>query len=140
MQDLRIHSRRSSVFSEIWKGDAPAIGWRTRHRAWGHILQSTIFQEGHDFVAVIEMPGMSRDDLELKAKGNTIRISGKKSIAYGDKVSIHRRERVAGNFDRTISVPVQIDPDAIKAELSDGILILHIPRAEGDKPRTIAIT
>jgi HSP20 family protein len=99
-----------------------------------------IFQEGHDFVAIIEMPGMSGDDLELKAKGNTIRISGKKSIAYGDKVSIHRRERVAGNFDRTITVPVQIDPDAIKAELSDGILILHVPRAESDKPRTIAIT
>ena len=99
-----------------------------------------VFQEGHDFVAIIEMPGMSRDDLELKAKGNTIRISGKKSIAYGDKVSIHRRERVAGNFDRTITVPVRIDPDAIKAELSDGILILHVPRAESDKPRTIAIT
>ena len=98
-----------------------------------------VFQEGHDFVAIIEMPGMSRDDLELKAKGNTIRISGKKSIAYGDKVSIHRRERVAGNFDRTITVPVPIDPDAIKAELSDGILILHIPRAERDKPRTITI-
>ena len=83
---------------------------------------------------------MSRDDLELKAKGNTIRISGKKSIAYGDKVSIHRRERVGGNFDRTITVPVQINSDAIKAELSNGILILNIPRAESDKPRTIAIT
>jgi len=98
-----------------------------------------VFQEGHDFVAIIEMPGMSRDDLELKAKGYTIRISGKKSIACGDKMSIHRRERVAGNFDRTITVPVPIDPDAIKAELSDGILILHIPRAESDKPRTITI-
>jgi HSP20 family protein len=78
-------------------------------------------------------------DLQLQAKENTITISGKKPVVYGDKVSIHRRERVAGNFDRTITVPVRIDPTGIKAELRDGILALFIPRAESDKPRAIKI-
>ena len=87
----------------------------------------------------MELPGVDKGDLELKAKENTIRISGKKSVAYGDKVSVHRRERLAGNFDRTIAVPVQIDPSGIKAELRDGILALYIPRAESDKPRAIKI-
>jgi HSP20 family protein len=98
-----------------------------------------VFQEGHDFVAIIELPGVGKGDLEMQAKDNTIAISGKKSVAYGDKVSIHRRERVAGNFDRTITVPVKIDPNGIKAELRDGILALYIPRAESDKPRAIQI-
>ncbi|MFI5014692.1 MAG: Hsp20/alpha crystallin family protein [Hyphomicrobiales bacterium] len=98
-----------------------------------------VFQQGHDFVAIVELPGVGKDDLELKAKENTITISGKKTVAYGDKVSVHRRERVAGNFNRTITLPVQIDPDGIKAELRDGILALSIPRAESDKPRTIKI-
>ncbi|MGC1575924.1 MAG: Hsp20/alpha crystallin family protein [Beijerinckiaceae bacterium] len=98
-----------------------------------------VFQQGHDFVAIVELPGVDKGDLELKAKENTIRISGKKSVAYGDKVSVHRRERLAGNFDRTIAVPVQIDPSGIKAELRDGILALYIPRAESDKPRAIKI-
>ena len=59
---------------------------------------------------------------------------------YGDKVSVHRRERVAGTFDRTITLPVQIDPEGIKAEFRDGILALHIPRAESDKPKSIKIS
>ena len=80
-----------------------------------------------------------RTDLELQAKESTIRISGKKSIDYGDKISAHRRERVAGTFDRLITVPVQIDPDGIKAEFRDGVLALFIPRAESDKPRAIKI-
>ena len=98
-----------------------------------------VFQTGHDFVAIVELPGVNKADLELQAKENTIRISGKKSIDYGDKVSAHRRERVAGTFDRLITVPVEIDPDRIKAEFCDGVLTLFIPRAESDKPRAIKI-
>ena len=45
----------------------------------------------------------------------------------------------AGEFDRTLTLPVQIDPDAIKAEYRDGILAIFIPRAESEKPRTIKI-
>jgi HSP20 family protein len=99
-----------------------------------------VFQQGHDFVAIVELPGVGKGDLELQAKENTIRISGKKSVVYGDKVSVHRRERVAGNFDRMITLPVQIDPNGIKADLRDGILALYIPRAESDKPRAIKIS
>jgi HSP20 family protein len=98
-----------------------------------------VFQQGHDFVAIVELPGVSTTDLELHAKESTIRISGKKSIDYGTKVSAHRRERVAGTFDRLITVPVQIDPDRIKAEFRDGVLVLFIPRAESDKPRAIKV-
>ena len=77
---------------------------------------------------------------EIEAKENTIRISGKKTIAYGEQASVHRRERVAGVFDRTLSVPIRIEPDGVKAEYRDGVLALLIPRAEADKPRTIKIS
>jgi HSP20 family protein len=99
-----------------------------------------VFQQGDDFVAVIELPGVDKNDLQIEAKQNTIRISGKKTIAYDQGASVHRRERVWGTFDRTISVPVQIDADGIRAEYRDGVLALFIPRAEHDKPRTIRIT
>jgi HSP20 family protein len=99
-----------------------------------------IFQQGHDFVAVVELPGVNKNDIQLEAKGDTLRISGKKTVDYGEKVSLHRRERVAGSFDRTIALPVEIDPDGIKAESRDGILAIFIPRTESDKPRSIAIS
>jgi HSP20 family protein len=47
---------------------------------------------------------------------------------------------VFGAFDRTISLPVQIDADAIRAEYRDGILALFIPRAASEKPRAITIS
>jgi HSP20 family protein len=99
-----------------------------------------VFQQGTDLLAIIELPGVEKSSLEVQAKENTIRIAGKKAIPYPEDVSVHRRERISGEFDRTISVPVQLDPDRIKAEYRDGILALFLPRSQGDKPRTITIS
>ncbi len=98
-----------------------------------------VFQQGDNLLAVLEVPGVAKSDLEIQAKGNAIRVSGKKAISYPEGVSVHRRERSAGRFDRTLTVPMQIDADAIKAEYRDGVLALLIPRAESDKPRTVPI-
>jgi len=98
-----------------------------------------VFQQGDNLVAVLEMPGVHKSDLEIQAKGNTIRISGKKAITYPEDVSLHRRERRWGSFDRSLTVPMQIKSDAVKAEYRDGILALFIPRAESDKSRSITI-
>ena len=108
--------------------------------AIGSFPPINIFQRGEDFVAIIELPGIDKNDLEIEAKENTIRVRGKKTIAYGEQASVHRRERISGVFDRTLSVPIQIEPDRIKAEYRDGILALFIPRAEADKPRSIKIS
>jgi len=98
-----------------------------------------VFQQGDDILAIIELPGIDSNDLQIQAKENTIRISGKKSVVYPNRVSVHRRERVFGEFDRTLTLPVNLDPDRVKAEYRDGILALFLPRAESDKPRTIKI-
>jgi HSP20 family protein len=118
-----------------------ASDWMGRGTAaMGSFPPTNIFQKGEDLVAIVELPGVDKNDLEIEAKENTIRIRGKKTIAYGEQASVHRRERVSGVFDRTLSVPIRIEPDRIKAEYRDGILALFIPRAEADKPRTIKIS
>ena len=99
-----------------------------------------VFQQGDDLVAIVELPGVKKEDLNVQAKENTIRIAGRKAIDYPENVSLHRRERLSGIFDRTLVVPMQIDPDGIKAEYNDGLLALFIPRAERDKPRNIQIS
>jgi HSP20 family protein len=99
-----------------------------------------VFQQGGELLAIIELPGIDKGSLQIEAKENTIRIAGKKTVSYPDGVSVHRRERVAGDFDRTISLPVQLEPDGIKAEYRDGILALFLPRSERDKPRTITVS
>src|SRR4029077_7634753 len=98
-----------------------------------------VSQRGDDLVAIIELPGINKEELNIQAKENTIRIAGRKRVDYPDDVSLHRRERLSGDFNRTLVVPMQIEPDGIKAEYNDGLLALFIPRAERDKPRTIEI-
>jgi HSP20 family protein len=99
-----------------------------------------VFQQGEEILAVIELPGVDKASLEIQAKENTIRIAGKKAIPFPDGVSVHRRERTSGEFDRTLSLAVQLNPDDIKAEYRDGILALYLPRSEREKPRSIKIT
>ncbi|MFY0614987.1 MAG: Hsp20/alpha crystallin family protein [Hyphomicrobiaceae bacterium] len=98
-----------------------------------------IFRKGDDFVAIVELAGVDKSDLDIQVKDNTLRLSGKKNRKDTEGVSTHRRERVFGTFDRTIQVPVRIDADGVKAEYRDGILALQIPRHEEDKPKKVAI-
>ena len=98
-----------------------------------------VFQQGDNILAIVELPGIEKSSIGVQAKENTIRISGKKAVSFPESKSVHRRERMFGEFDRTLALPIQIDPDHIKAEYRDGILALHLPRAERDKPRTIKI-
>lgn len=98
-----------------------------------------VFRKGDDLVVITEVPGICKSDVQIQVKGNTIRITGRKAVEYGEAAGLHRRERLAGNFDRAITVPVEIDPDGVRAECRDGILALYLTRAERDKPKTIAI-
>jgi HSP20 family protein len=107
--------------------------------AQGPFPPINVFQQGDNILAIVELPGVDKKDLQIQAKENAIRLSGKKVASFPDSASAHRRERVFGEFDRTLSLPIQIDPDGIKAEYHDGILALFLPRAERDKPRTIKI-
>jgi len=118
-------------FSSDWLGASTA----TR----GAYPPINVFQQGDDLVAIVEMPGLNKEDLNIQAKENTIRIAGEKAIDYPENVSLHRRERLSGVFDRTLVVPMHIDPDGIQAEYKDGLLALFLPRAEKDKPRSIEV-
>src|SRR3569623_832178 len=62
-----------------------------------------IFRKGDDIIAIIEVPGVRKSDLDIRIERNTLRISGSKSVEYGDKVALLRRERSAGRFDRAVT-------------------------------------
>lgn len=98
-----------------------------------------IFRQGDDLVVITELPGIKRQDVDVQVQGDRIRISGTKAIQYEEAASVHRRERIAGNFDRTIAIPIEVDIDRVKAEYRNGILAIFLPRAERNKPKSITI-
>jgi HSP20 family protein len=98
-----------------------------------------VFRKGDDFVVITEVPGIDKSNLEIQVQGNTLRIAGAKSVNYPEEASLHRRERLAGRFDRAVTLPVGIEADGVKAECRDGILVLLLPRAEREKPKSIKV-
>ncbi|WP_287798847.1 Hsp20/alpha crystallin family protein [Acidiphilium sp.] len=98
-----------------------------------------VFKKGDDFVVITEVPGVRKTDLNIQIKGRTIQLSGIKSTVYPENASFHRRECLQGDFDRAITLPVEIAEGGVKAECRDGILALYLPRAEHDKPRSIHV-
>ena len=98
-----------------------------------------VFEDKGDFVLVAELPGVKKEDLDIQVKGDTVRLRGKKAVEYADDASVHRRERVGGDFDRTLTLPAQLDVAKVAAEYRDGVLTLRLPRAESEKPRSVTI-
>jgi HSP20 family protein len=118
-----------------------ASDWlQDRTASLGPFPPINVFQQGDDILAIIELPGIEKDSLQIQAKDDAIRIAGRKVVTYPDTASVHRCERVSGEFDRTLSLPVRLNPDGIKAEYRDGILALFLPRSEQDRPRTVKIS
>ena len=87
-----------------------------------------------------EMPGVDPQDVEISAVGDELSLRGKVNAqepAEGETVL--RRERPAGEFQRTLQLPFRANTGAVKATFKNGILRISIPRSEEEKPRKIAI-
>lgn len=98
------------------------------------------FRRGDDYVLTMEMAGVKKEDLQIEVRGDTVRVHGKKAVDHGGgEKSVHRRERATGQFDRTVTLPAQIDAAKVTAEYRDGVLTVLLPRAESEKPRAVAI-
>ena len=117
--------------SSDWFG--PSTGSR------GGFPPVNVFQSDGKYVVIAELPGVRQEDINVEIDRNKVRLSGKKSIDYGDNISMHRRERQAGEFDRTLTLPFEIGVDEVQAEYRDGMLALRLPPAEAHKPRKVSI-
>lgn len=87
-----------------------------------------------------EMPGVDPKDVEISVVGDELSLRGKVNAqepAAGEAVL--RRERPAGEFQRTLQLPFRANTGAVKATFKNGILRVSIPRSEEEKPRKIAI-
>jgi HSP20 family protein len=97
-----------------------------------------ITQDENNFYLRAEVPGVKADELSITAVKNRLSIAGKREIPKEhERVSYHRKERAEGSFNRTMTLPVELDAERIEARYVDGILALTLPKAEETKPRQI---
>jgi HSP20 family protein len=106
-----------------------------------------LYETAGEFVLTAELPGLSRDQIEIHAEDSRVTIRGGRAAATsgGERSKdvpceqYHRVERGHGRFSRAFQLPEPIDVDAIAADLKDGVLTVTIPKAAGRAARRISV-
>jgi HSP20 family protein len=98
-----------------------------------------LYQNADDIVAMVELPGMRKEDIEISLHDGMLTISGerKEEKAEGEKAA--RTERFVGKFRRSVSLPTRVDMNKTGATYKDGILTVTLPKAEEAKPKQIQV-
>jgi len=93
------------------------------------------------YVVTAEIPGMKKEDLEIKIEGDTLTLKGeRKPVDGGEVASYHRRERATGIFQRSLTLPGKLDADNVKATYKDGVLRVNLRKTAAAMPKQIQIT
>lgn len=100
-----------------------------------------ISEDGDNVYVDALAPGVDPKTLDVSIKQNQLTISGeKKSLLSSVKsTAVHRSERSDGLFSRSITLPMEVAAEKVKASYQDGLLALVLPKAEAAKPRQIQV-
>ena len=98
-----------------------------------------LYETPVEYVLIAELPGLTRDQIDIQAEDNRIIIRGER----GGQVpcdNYHRVERGHGHFSRAFALPEAIDVEAVTADLKDGLLTVTIPKAADRGVRRVNVT
>ena len=96
--------------------------------------------DNHDLVVRAELPGMSREDIEVSVENSTLVLKGEKKFDGEVKDENYRRiERTYGAFHRSFTLPNTVDTTKVAADYKNGVLTVKLPFREEAKPRTINV-
>ncbi len=91
-------------------------------------------------VVTAELPGMNAADIRLSVQDNGLLIEGeRKEFKPKENETVHRAERRFGPFSRSVDLPFRVDAEKIRAVYANGVLSVHLPKHEAEKPRKIQI-
>lgn len=138
-------------FVERFFADFPRLPWPRIE--WGELWRPLrefefkvpavdVYDEGEAIVVKAELPGLTKDQVEVQISDRTLTIKGEKKRSEDVRESdYYRSERMYGAFTRTLSLPVEVKADAATATFKDGVLEIRLPKTEepGKRPRKIEI-
>ena len=96
--------------------------------------------DSHDLVLRAELPGMTREEIEVTVENSTLVLKGTKKFDSDVKDENYRRiERSYGTFHRSFTLPNTVDAAKVSADYKNGVLTVKLPFREEAKPRTINV-
>jgi len=122
-----------NAFTPILKEDEVVSMWHWKPKV-------DVYDNDTHIVIKAELPGLDKKNIDVNVNGKFLTIKGERSSENDVKVDkYHRRERSYGKFERVFTLPAEVDPDTITADYKDGVLKIHIPKPEEQKPKQITV-
>ncbi len=112
-------------------------GRRMQNDQW--IPRADITEDAGQYYVHIELPGVSKDDVNITIADHVLSITGEKKITGKDGVNVVFNERVYGTFERKFTLSDDIDHAHIDASFKDGVLTITMPKTERAKRREIKV-
>jgi len=100
-----------------------------------------IYEEAERFVVLSDLPGIEAARIDITVEEDLLTIKGeRKATQTAEGASLQRAERASGQFERVFRLPETAAGEGIRAEYSDGVLTVYIPKAEKPAPYRIEVT
>ncbi|OZH51389.1 molecular chaperone [Hydrocoleum sp. CS-953] len=98
--------------------------------------------ENHDSIDLkLEIPGLEAKDLDVQVTAEAVAIKGeRRQETQTEEEGMTRSEFRYGAFQRVISLPARVQNNQVKADYKDGILHLHLPKAEAEKNKVVKVS
>jgi HSP20 family protein len=130
-----MQDRMARLFGDAYMRDEDT-GFRG---AWAPVVD--IYEtDNHDLVVKAELPGLSRDDIDVVIENSTLMLKGEKKFDSSIKDEHYRRiERTYGKFTRSFTLPNTVDASKVSADFKNGVLTVTLPFREEAKPRSINV-
>jgi HSP20 family protein len=120
---------------EVADGDVE----RTRARRC-FVPRTDIYEVGDDIHVVADMPGVDDKSIDITLERNVLTINGYVEPDYPDNYQLAYAEYDVGDYQRSFRLSDDIDREGIEATVKDGVLRLHLPKADTAKARKISVT
>jgi HSP20 family protein len=99
-----------------------------------------LYEDKENLYVKAELPGMKKEDIEISIHDGALTLAGeRRESGNHSKAEIYRSERFLGRFQRTLTLPVAVNVEKVKANYKDGILTAVLPKAEEAKPKQIEV-
>lgn len=141
-----MHRQMDDVFGRVF-GVTPlsrvlATPTGTGYRAFSEISPD-IWETNEELVFVLPVPGVEPGELNIEATADTLSIRGERKPFYQNENARHHHQSwwsaSQGAFEASYTLPFEIDPQRIQANYRNGVLELHLPKAEAVKPKAIKV-
>ncbi len=118
-----------TFFDRFFRRDFPSFEREALETTWSPNLDMTETDE--EFVIRLEVPGVPKENLDVALDANVLTLSGRREVhkdEENEKYVWHEREE--GRFMRSMRLPTTVAEDKIKASVDNGVMTVHLPKAE----------